>query len=369
MGNLIHHHQNGYPINPQTGSQQTLTPVEFRRKVILQPTDLMQAAEPKDLMERLMQEERRLQAPRLVPAVEVHPIKLCYSVVCQEYLDPPTSPSGAESHDGFVLVSQDDSATETLQSLMKVTAPKKASSCVRIWSQRVTRHRSRFEVLHLEDLEVVDDADQITGATSVDVRKRHLTVDEWLSTHSANASQTQLKVLVETRQTFGSEWPRKALEFENCIKAGDFVDAQDSSGKWFESVVREVTEDTVTVHYLGWASKWDATLKRRRHGKGVEGIMQVGKITGIRHLERATCTSNDCSWLPATPRTVASLDKNFQVARKASGRRLCRSKRLVLSRFAATMVSWGGEKSREAGRSSARHHLWSGAGGTRIRRP
>ena len=40
--------------------------------------------------------------------------------------------------------------------------------------------------------------------------------------------------------------------------------------------MREVEEDKVTVHYVGWSSKWDATLKRRRHGKAVEGIMQVG---------------------------------------------------------------------------------------------
>jgi hypothetical protein len=238
----------------------------------------LQEAEPKDLMERLLQEEQRLQASRLVPAVEVHPIKMCYSVVCKEHLDPPMSPSGAESHDGFVLVSQDDSATDTLQSLMKVAAPKKASSCARIWSQRVTGQHSRYEVVHLEDLEVLEDSGQ--GTASVDVQKRHLTVNEWLSTHTANAAQTQLKVLVETRQTLGSEWARKSHEFENCIKAGDFVDAQDVSGKWFESVVRVVTEDTVTVHYLGWASKWNATLKRRRHGKVVEGIMQVGKSLG-----------------------------------------------------------------------------------------
>ena len=228
-----------------------------------------------DLMERLMLEEKRLQAPRLVPAVEVHPVKLCYSVVSQEHLDPPMSPSGAESHDGFVLVSQDDAATDTLHSLMKVTAPKKASPCVRIWSQRTTLHHSRYEVVHLEDLEVTYDIDHSTGERSVDTRKRHMTVREWLGTDTASASQNQLKLLVETRQTVNSEWPRRALELENCIKVGDFVDAQDSSGKWYESVVREVAEDTVTVHYLGWASKWDSTLKRRRHGKAVEGIMQV----------------------------------------------------------------------------------------------
>lgn len=276
LGNLIHHHQNGYPVNPVTGSQPAARPVEFRRKIILQPTALGPTSEPKDLMEKLLQEEEKRQAMELVPTVEVHPIKICYSVVSSENVEPPMSPSGMESHDGFVLVSQDEPAIETLQSLMKVSAPQKASSCVRIWSQHELIDHNRYEAVHLEDLEVPEPSgDAATAAAiSVDLRKRPITVGEWLSTHAEDASRTQLKVLVETRRTTNAAWPRAALEFENRIKVGDFVDAQDSSGKWYESVVREITEDTVTVHYIGWSSRWDATLKRRRHGKGVAGIMQ-----------------------------------------------------------------------------------------------
>jgi hypothetical protein len=269
----MHHHQNGYPGNPQRGPHPTVRPVEFKRKVILQPSTLVHS-EPKNLMEKLMQEEQKLQAPRLIPTVEVHPIKICYSVVSDDNLEPPMSPSGAESHDGFVLVSQDGYATDTLQSLMRVAASDKASTCVRVWSQRMTSKNSRYELVYLEDLEVLEEPEE-GRAASVDIRKRKLSVGEWLSTHSMDAHSTQLKVLVETRKTVGSSWPREELEFENRIKVGDFVDAQDSSGKWYESMVREVTEDTVKVHYLGWNSKWDSTLKRRRNGKAVEGIMQV----------------------------------------------------------------------------------------------
>ena len=42
------------------------------------------------------------------------------------------------------------------------------------------------------------------------------------------------------------------------------MDAQDSAGKWYESLVLEVTDNTVTVHYFGWASRWNATLRRRK---------------------------------------------------------------------------------------------------------
>ena len=282
LGNLIHHHQNGYPVNPQTGSQPAARPVEFRRKVILQPSTLVPTAEPKNLMEKLLQEEEQRQAMLLVPTVEVHPIKLCYSVISPDNVDPPMSPSGLESHDGFVLVSQDESAIDTLQSLMKVSAPQKASTCVRIWSQRELIHTHRYEAVHLDDLHIPENDTEGSngssinaGAASIELRKRPITVGEWLSTHAGDVSRTQLKLLVETRKTTMEEWPRESLEFENIINVGDFVDAQDSSGRWYESVVREVTDDTVKVHYFGWSSRWDATLKRRRNGKAVEGIMQV----------------------------------------------------------------------------------------------
>ena len=277
-GNLIHHHQNGYPdtTNSQQrgGSPPSIRPVEFKRKIILQPATTV-LAEPKTLMEKLMQEEQRLRTPRLVPAVEVHPLKICYSVVSPENVNPPLSPSGAESHDGFVLVSQDECALDTLQSVMKISAPEKASTCVRVWSQRQFGKSCRYEVVHLEDLEVEETPEGPLGA-SVEIKRRKLTIGEWLSAHTTDPLHTQLKVLVEARKTGSSRWPREPLELENRIKVGDFVDAQDSSGKWYEAVVREVNEDTVSVHYLGWASRWDSILKRRRHGKAVEGIMQVG---------------------------------------------------------------------------------------------
>ena len=53
------------------------------------------------------------------------------------------------------------------------------------------------------------------------------------------------------------------------------MDAQDSAGKWYEAIVREITDDTVTVHYAGWASKWDATVYRRLDGNDVDGVPSV----------------------------------------------------------------------------------------------
>ena len=53
------------------------------------------------------------------------------------------------------------------------------------------------------------------------------------------------------------------------------MDAQDTAGKWYEAIVRSVTDDTVTVHYAGWASRWDGTLRKRYDDKDVEGVSKV----------------------------------------------------------------------------------------------
>ena len=52
------------------------------------------------------------------------------------------------------------------------------------------------------------------------------------------------------------------------------MDAQDSAGKWYEAIVREITDDTVKVHYTGWASRWDATVRRRYDGD----VPQVSRV-------------------------------------------------------------------------------------------
>jgi len=79
------------------------------------------------------------------------------------------------------------------------------------------------------------------------------------------------------------------LEFENRLQVGDFVDAQDTAGKWYEAIVRDTTEDTVTIHYAGWASKWDVTLHRRIEGDDVDGVPLVREIKMCDRLECLQC--------------------------------------------------------------------------------
>lgn len=70
------------------------------------------------------------------------------------------------------------------------------------------------------------------------------------------------------------------------------MDAQDTAGNWFESVVRKVTDDTVTVHYAGWASRWDTTLRRRNSGLEVNGKAKVSFTKSYLHSIRLLSQKN-----------------------------------------------------------------------------
>lgn len=48
------------------------------------------------------------------------------------------------------------------------------------------------------------------------------------------------------------------------IQVGDFIDAQDSTGKWYESIVKEVRDDELKVHYFGWSFRFDGIVRRRK---------------------------------------------------------------------------------------------------------
>ena len=41
------------------------------------------------------------------------------------------------------------------------------------------------------------------------------------------------------------------------FQIGDLIDAKDCDGRWFESIILEVFEFTVKIHYKGWSAKYD----------------------------------------------------------------------------------------------------------------
>jgi ubiquitin carboxyl-terminal hydrolase 4/11/15 len=57
------------------------------------------------------------------------------------------------------------------------------------------------------------------------------------------------------------KWPRAHKEEVkrawNDFKVDDVIDAKDTEGKWYESRIVDVKDESVYVHYNGWSSKWD----------------------------------------------------------------------------------------------------------------
>ncbi|KAG7349657.1 ubiquitin carboxyl-terminal hydrolase [Nitzschia inconspicua] len=248
-------------------------PIEFQRRIIMQPAapkvkygrGLMDdAASP---MTKLLKEQERLAPPRLVPTVELYPIKLNYKII-----DPSHNFKSGTEQRGFVLVSRRTRVFDALHDLLKVTAPQASSTCKRVWScrERGTKIGDGFEVIDLASLDgklnkKADSNDDSVSKSSPAVPS--LLVGEWIRTHYASPDQDaelkELEVLVEIRRP-NMPWPREDLELENRLQVGDFVDAQDIAGKWYEAIVREVDENTVSVHYFGWASRWNSKLRRKR---------------------------------------------------------------------------------------------------------
>jgi hypothetical protein len=262
---------------------------------------------------------------------------------------PLRSAGSSESHahdcllrptDGFALVSKESTAVDALAALLRAAQPQAATQTVRLWCKRSfitsgqqhnrngvapvlpplgTTRGDAYELVDLNDLtvdraktatEYISSGASVSSAASA--ANEPLVVADWvlrqvvpkrpddnisnnINTISKNNNVNQInevECLIECRSTVNAPWPRHGMELENRVSVGDFVDAQDVAGKWYEAVVLAVdgdyddnasksstrskntaaaavvddnTKDTVTVHYLGWASRWNAVLKRHKH--------------------------------------------------------------------------------------------------------
>ena len=274
---LLYHQHNKADNTPDLSPNVPASrPVEFRRKII----EEVPAADPKNsdsLMERLLREEQRLTHHQvLVPVVEVHPLRVVYSIMTDDAFDSSTISSynhndDVSSHDenGFCLISRGAAAVDALMALQRVASPNKATQSIRLWAKtsyggpkRTTAEGDGYEWIDLTSLPIGVDGP--------------MPLKEFVERHSSTG---ELEILVETRRTVNSQWPRHSLELSTRLKVGDLVDAQDVAGKWYEAIVNELDENTVTVHYVGWASRWDARIRRWKESdnaneknKGLEGV-------------------------------------------------------------------------------------------------
>lgn len=245
MNSIMQHHA---PSKPRNGH---LSPIEFPRYVLLEARESPTRSTPTNG-----------KGPSLIPTVEVYPAKFTYKVVKAAWSDTGTTTSTAEEEtSGFVLASKTSYIVHVLREAMNLIAPTKSSTCVRLWSRRNEKATREGDGHELVDLETLD-------GLMMNVKKHESTmrVSEWISRQGSLSD-----LLVETRNNASSPWPRSSLELANRLQVGDFVDAQDTAGKWYEAIVRELTDGLVKIHYAGWATKWDTNLRRRNNGEMVEG--------------------------------------------------------------------------------------------------
>mmetsp|Transcript_5340 Transcript_5340/g.8392 ORF Transcript_5340/g.8392 Transcript_5340/m.8392 type:complete len:437 (+) Transcript_5340:49-1359(+) len=72
------------------------------------------------------------------------------------------------------------------------------------------------------------------------------------------------QILLEYKNRESHEYPRKLKgQKENWrdFEIGDRLDALDTQQKWYESVVRDVKEDKILVHFEKWSAKWDEWIE------------------------------------------------------------------------------------------------------------
>jgi ubiquitin carboxyl-terminal hydrolase 8 len=96
-----------------------------------------------------------------------------------------------------------------------------------------------------------------------------LNIGQWVAGHFRKADDRQMECLFEVRPAVHAPWPRQSLLLMSRLKVGDHIDAQDIAGQWYEARVMGFEKNSdeeasdheyekVKVHYLGWASRWNA---------------------------------------------------------------------------------------------------------------
>jgi len=221
-------------------------------------------------------------------------VKISYAVVRD-----PQIPRGTASATGTVAGVGSAPVGQVLASLIRAASPESPEGCIRIWSRtgpatlRVTegRHNVVGATVIGDGFEPVD-SKWLDVASSKDDKQKSKgpTVAEWAATHRPYSSTLgrpvrSLAVIVEVRPSPESPWPRASLDLPSRLRVGDFVDARDSSGRWYEAVVRSVDAHKVKVHYVGWSSKWDAWIPKSNEEEDREDVAvalsrQDGRVGG-----------------------------------------------------------------------------------------
>lgn len=71
-----------------------------------------------------------------------------------------------------------------------------------------------------------------------------------------------IKIMIEsTKRSYSTfvSWPRDEIvrKWQTHLQTGDMMDVQDKTKHWYEAVVKEVHEGSVSVHFLAWDAEFD----------------------------------------------------------------------------------------------------------------
>jgi ubiquitin carboxyl-terminal hydrolase 8 len=295
---FIHHHSHAPPHKAAGKSDVNAKQlIEFRRRV------LFDFINPKETRH----------------CAEVYPVAFHYQIIGNNSTTPnskrhkssSTSTNGAgeiranHKNKGHFLVSRETSMVHAMKSLVAHVCPLMAANRKRCWVQYSLPGSRTF------DNDNDDEGEGVAAKTRRDkygtaselsdgyelwtdvvspystATSSSLTVGEYLVRYVPDVSSTSVGIgmapttqlnfhmLVETRPPapdVTSTQPRPPPpppftarakhELARRIQVGDFVDAQDSAGNWYEAIVRDVRPQDMRVHFLGWSSRWDVTLPR-----------------------------------------------------------------------------------------------------------
>ena len=289
-----------YHAGPPRKPNEPVRPVEFRRRVLLVPDLTKPVPSTTDDEDNPADEKQR--KPRFVPTVEVYPLKLVYSIVAKEHGSIDSDIVTPKETAGFLLISSASTVAQTMPMVAKTAAPQMPLSCVRLWSKRLanrqqTPSQQQQQLPKIDatqkgdgyDLVLLDELDGKLIRKEEQVWKEQSTLEmgEWAYRQTGPTERREVEILVETRASASMPWARVSLEFPNRLQVGDFCDAQDTTGKWYEAVVREISEDKVKVHFMGWASRWDGIVRRYADGTAPAGVPKVRYLHRLNDMCRS----------------------------------------------------------------------------------
>ena len=277
---VIHHHVFSYQGDDRGGPPR---PIEFRRKIL--PSSAVEVDTGPVEMGAV--------AGRCF--VETYPVRIDYSVVAEG----AGGGGGPPLLGAFFFFPVGCPPPPALLAVLRSALSSHSAATKRIWypasARRATRTGDGYDLVDLEGLvspskaaelgpdeKAQQDARGSPGLLRRDTPTASaamtlMTLGKWIRECTGAPSPKEsppsekclaIHLLLETKSGPTAAWPREALELVARLQPGDFVDASDNSGSWYEAQVHEVLEDRVKVHFFGWASRWDGWICRRRPGEG-----------------------------------------------------------------------------------------------------